>query len=129
MKIKFRYDWYDDEKTVLRYTAESDWNWRDWHAGWRPATFQLIQHEGNVHAIIDFREQTRETMPAGINAHFMSFGKSISPKLSGQAVVIGLPADAKSQLILDEDGTFETKTGRLYFADDDQQAQTILDTF
>ncbi|MEM9951295.1 MAG: hypothetical protein AAF846_06840 [Chloroflexota bacterium] len=129
MKIKFRYGWYDDAKSILQYTAESDWNWRDWHAGWRPAVFSLIQHEGNVHIVIDFREQTRATMPAGINAHFMSFGTSISPKLSGKAVVIGLPDDAKAQLMLDEDGTFETKTGRLYFASDDDEAQAILSTF
>ena len=102
MKIKFRYAWYDDDKTTLCYTAEADWNWRDWHAGWRPATFSLIQHTGNVHVVIDFREQTRDKMPAGINAHFMSFGTSISQKLSGKAVVIGLPEDVKAQLMLDE---------------------------
>lgn len=129
MKIKFRYGWYDEDKTVLSYTAEADWNWRDWHAGWRPATFSLIQHDGNVHAVIDFREQTRTQMPAGINAHFMSFGKSISPKLSGKAVVIGLPDEAKDQLMRDEDGTFETKTGRLYFVADDEQAKALLATF
>ena len=129
MKIKFRYGWYDDAKSILFYTAEDDWNWRDWHAGWRPATFSLIQHEGNVHVLIDFREQNREKMPAGINAHFMSFGTVISPKLSGNAVIIGLPEADKAQLRLDEDGTFETKTGRLYFAGSEDEAQALFDSF
>ncbi|MGB7339725.1 MAG: hypothetical protein WBC91_12600 [Phototrophicaceae bacterium] len=129
MKIKFRYGWYDEDKTILSYIAESDWNWRDWHAGWQPAKFSLIQHVGNVHTVIDFREQTRTAMPAGINAHFNSFGKSLSPKLSGKAVVIGLPESGRAQLMLDADGTFETKTGRLYFVQTDEEAQALLATF
>lgn len=129
MKIKFRYGWYDDAKTILQYTAEADWNWRDWHAGWRPATFNLIQHEGNVHVLIDFREQTRDKMPAGIHAHLNSFGQSISPKLSGKAVVLGFPSEDKASLMLDEDGTLETKTGRLYFAKDEAQAQAFFASF
>ena len=129
MKIKFRYGWYDDAKSILSYIAEENWNWRDWHAGWRPATFSLIQHEGNVHALIDFREQTREKMPAGINAHFMSFGTVISPKLSGKAVVLGLPEADKAQLMLDGDGTFETKTGRLYFAENEDEAIRLFESF
>lgn len=129
MKIKFRYGWYNNSQTILHYIAEDDWNWRDWHAGWRPATFSLIQHEGNVHVLIDFREQSRDRMPAGINAHFMSFGTAISPKLSGKAIVIGLPDEAKAQLMLDEDGTFETKTGCLYFADNDDEAQGLFESF
>jgi len=129
MKIKFRYGWHNDSKTILHYTAEDDWNWRDWHAGWQPLKFSLIQHEGNVHLLIDFREQTRDKMPAGINAHLMSFGTSLSPKLSGKAVVLGMPDEAKAQLMLDEDGTFETKTGRLYFAENDDEAQALFDSF
>lgn len=126
MKIKFTYGWYDEEQTILRYAAQADWNWRDWHAGWRPATFSLLNHAGNVHVLIDFREQTRTTMPAGINAHFNSFGTSISPKLSGNAVVLGLPESAKDTLMQDEDGTVETKTGRLYFAESEDDAQAIF---
>lgn len=129
MKIKFRYGWHNTAKTILHFTAEDNWNWRDWHAGWQPVTFSLIYHEGNVHVLLDFREQTREKMPAGINAHFMSFGTSISPKLSGKAVVMGLPADDKAKLMLSNDGTFETKTGRMYFADNEEDAQALFDSF
>ncbi|MGJ3241126.1 MAG: hypothetical protein ACFE0Q_20620 [Anaerolineae bacterium] len=129
MKIRFRYGWYDDTRTILSYTAQGDWNWRDWHAGWRPATFNLIQHEGNVHVLLDFREQTREQMPAGINAHFMSFGTTLSPKLSGKAVVLGLPDEALAQLMRDKDGTLETKSGRMYFAESEADAQALFASF
>ncbi len=129
MKIKFRYAWYDTAKTILHFTAEADWNWRDWHAGWQPVVFSLINHDGNAHVLLDFREQTRDTMPAGINAHFMSFGTKISPKLSGKAVVLGLPADDKASLMLDDDGTLETKTGRMYFAENEAEAQQLFDSF
>ncbi|MEL6307884.1 MAG: hypothetical protein AAFN11_04710 [Chloroflexota bacterium] len=129
MKIKFKYGWYDDAKTILRYAAQEDWNWRDWHAGWRPAAFSLLSHEGDVHVLIDFREQTRTSMPAGINAHFNSFGTSMSAKLSGKAVVLGLPESAKETLMRDEDGTFQTKTGWLYFADTEDEANEYFASF
>ena len=129
MKIKFRYAWYDTAKTILHFTAEAAGNWRDWHAGWQPVVFSLINHDGNAHVLLDFREQTRDTMPAGINAHFMSFGTKISPKLSGKAVVLGLSADDQASLLLDDDGTLETKTGRMYFAENEAEAQQLFDSF
>lgn len=129
MKIKFRYSWYDEAKTILQYTAQEDWTWRDWHAGWQPIIYNLINHAGNVHILLDFRQQQRERLPVGFHAHLNSFGTQLSPKLSGQAVVVGFPHADYTQLMLDDDGTLPTKSGRLYFAQDDNQVRALLQSF
>ena len=126
MKIKFRYQWYDTEKTILQYIAEDDWNWRDYHAGWQAVIFNLINHQGNVHILLDFREQTRAKMPSGLAAHFNSFGKNISQKLSGHAVILGFPAIDRDKLMLNEDGTVSTKEGTVYFAENEAEAKAIF---
>lgn len=126
MKIKFRYQWYDEAKTIMHYIAEDDWNWRDYHAGWQPVVFNLINHEGNVHILLDFREQSREKMPSGVSAHFNSFGRNLSPKLSGYAVVLGFPEIDRDKLMLNDDGTVSTKEGTLCFAENEAEAQAIL---
>jgi hypothetical protein len=129
MKILFRYKWYDEQKTILHYIAEGDWTWRDYHAGWRPMLFNILTHPGNVHVLLDFREQTRLAMPAGIAAHLSSFGKSLSPRLSGKAVVIGIPAADMLRLPRNEDGTMDCKTGKLYFADDEEAVAGLFASF
>jgi hypothetical protein len=129
MKILFRYKWYNEEKTILHFIAEGDWTWRDYHAGWRPMLINLINHAGNVHVLMDFREQTRATMPVGIAAHLSSFGKNLSPKLSGKAVVIGIPAADMLKLPRNEDGTMDSKIGKLYFADSDEDVAALFAKF
>lgn len=129
MKILFRYKWLNDEKTILHYIAEGDWTWRDYHAGWRPMLFSVLSHPGNVHVLLDFREQTRTAMPAGIAAHLSSFGTSLSPRLSGKAIVIGIPAADKAKLPLNEDGTMDSKTGKLYFAESEEEASKLFASF
>lgn len=129
MKILFRYKWLDEEKTILHYIAEGEWNWRDYHAGWRPMLFSILSHAGNVHVLLDFREQTRAAMPAGIAAHLSSFGKSHSPKLSGKGIAIGIPAADRPKLPLNEDGTMDCKTGTLYFAETIEEALQLFANF
>jgi hypothetical protein len=129
MKILFRYKWYDEQKTILHYIAEDNWNWRDYHAGWRPMLFNILNHAGNVHILLDFREQTRASMPAGVAAHLSSFGKSLSPKLSGKAVAMGIPASDMPKLPRNEDGTMDCKTGKLYFVDNEADAAALFASF
>lgn len=126
MKIKFRYQWYDKDKTVLQYIAEEDWNWRDYHAGWQSVVFSLMNNEGNVHVLLDFREQTREKMPSGLAAHLNSFGSNISSKMSGYGIMLGFPDHDRGKLMLNEDGTVSTKDGTLYFAKNEEEVKTIL---
>lgn len=129
MKILFRYKWFDDEKRILHLIAEGEWTWRDYHAAWRPMLFSILSHPGNVHVLLDFREQTRPNMPAGIAAHLSSFGTSLSPKLSGKAVAIGIPAADKPKLPLNEDGTMDSKSGKLYFAETEAEALALFESF
>lgn len=125
-KIKMRYEWYDEDKTAVRYIMEDDWNWRDYHAGVRASLFSMMNHPNLVDSVIDLREHQRAKMPAGLAAHMSSFGKKLNKTLSGNAVVIGL-ADADCQALpLNPDGTLSTTEGAVYFAVDDEEAQIIL---
>jgi hypothetical protein len=124
--IKFRYEWYDQAHTVMRLIALDDWNWKDYHAAARVATFAMINHPGGVHTLIDFRQQTRPALPAGLAAHMSSFGKRITPALSGYVVVLGTTAQERAQLPLNAAGQLETKDGRVYFAETDQEAEHLL---
>ena len=91
--------------------------------------FNLINHAGNVHVLLDFREQTRAAMPAGVAAHLSSFGKSLSPKLSGKAVAIGIPAADMPKVPRNDDGTMDCKTGTIYFAESEEEAAALLAGF
>ena len=127
MKIKFRYEWFNDEKTAMRYVALEDWNWRDYHACVRVSLFAMNQHPHAVDSVIDLREHTRDTMPSGLPAHMSSFGKKLTAALSGKAVVIGLSETDKAKLPLNDDGTLSTTDGAVYFVSDDAAAQAIID--
>ncbi|MDQ7024334.1 MAG: hypothetical protein Q9P01_05435 [Anaerolineae bacterium] len=125
-KIKMSYEWYDEDKTAVRYILLEDWNWRDYHAGIRASLFSMMNHPHLVDSVIDLREHQRPKMPAGLAAHMSSFGKKLNKVLSGNAVVIGLADTDRQALPLDTDGTLPTIDGAVYFADDDKQAQHIL---
>jgi hypothetical protein len=121
-----RYEWYDADKTAVRYIMEADWNWRDYHAGVRASLFSMMNHPHLVDSVIDLREHSRPKMPAGLSAHMSSFGKKISKALSGNAVVIGLADADRLSLPLNPDGTLSTSDGAVYFAADDDEARAIL---
>lgn len=127
MKIQFRFEWYDESKTVMRYVAEGHWTWRDYHACVRASIFSMHQHPHKVHSLIDLRQSERDAMPRGLVAHISSFGKILTPALSGNAVVLGLSASDWAQLPLDDDNTLPTQDGRVYCAADEAAAQSILD--
>jgi hypothetical protein len=125
-KIKMRYEWYNAEKTAVRYIMEDDWNWRDYHAGVRASLFSMMNHPRSVDSVIDLREHTRNKMPSGLSAHMSSFGKKLNKVLSGNAVVIGLSDAERLSLPLNPDGTLSTSDGAVYFAADDDEARAIL---
>jgi len=122
----FRFQWYDEDKTVMHLIAEGDWNWRDYHVCARASSFSMLQHPYPVHTLLDFRASTRPKFPAGIAAHSASFGKKIVPALSGHVVVIGLPAKEQSKLALADEGFLHAVDGRVYFVEDEEQAQMRL---
>lgn len=125
--MPFRFAWYDDEKTVMRLIAEGNWNWRDYHAAARACTFSMMNEQpGKITILIDLRGSTREKLPAGIAAHSMSFGKILTPALTGNAVLLGMPLDAWQNLPLNDDGILHTNDGRVYYAADEAEALAIL---
>lgn len=126
VKIQFRFEWYNAEKTVMRYIAENQWTWRDYHACVRASIFSMHQHPNAVHSIIDLRESQRTKMPAGLAAHAQTFGKRLTPALSGQAIVLGLAQADWQQLPLSNDGTLHTSDGQVHYADDETALALIL---
>lgn len=124
-QYKFRYEWFNDDKSAIRYILEEGWNWRDYHAGSRAAAFSVPREpQASVTVIIDVREGDR--FPSGAPAHMMTFGNQVTPAFTGNAIVIGLPDDVRPTLPLDTDGTLDAKHGRVYFARDDDEARAIL---
>lgn len=128
MKIQFRFEWYNDEQTIMRYIAEGHWTWRDYHACVRASIFSMHQHPHRVHSLIDLRESERERMPSGLRAHANTFGKILTPALSGHAVVLGLSEDDWQQMPLSDDGTLHTRDGQVHFVADEASAKTLLTT-
>jgi hypothetical protein len=126
MSMQFRFEWYDEDETVMHYIAEATWTWRDYHSCVRASLFSMHKHPHPVDSLIDLRGGTRDAMPSGLVAHMNSFGRVLTPALSGEAVVLGLPDAARERLPLDENQTLPTRDGRVYIAEDEAHARQIL---
>ncbi|MFQ3645351.1 MAG: hypothetical protein SNJ54_05975 [Anaerolineae bacterium] len=124
-----RYEWYNAEKSVMRYIAEGDWNWHDYHRTVRVSLFAMMNHPHAVHSLIDLRASGRATLPAGFGAHARTFGKRGTPALSGKAIVLGVTPEQIPPNILDADGTLETPDGRVYFAQSEDEARALLQSW
>lgn len=127
-KIQFRFAWHDDEKRVMAYTAEGDWNWRDYHACARASIFSMHRHPHKVDTLIDLREGTRVGLPAGAAAHVAVFGKILTPALSGRAVVIGISPEEVARLGA-ANGVLTTRDGYVRFVQDEDDLQSVLDAW
>lgn len=124
-----RFEWYDPGKRVMRYIAEGQWNWHDYHRAVRISTFSMMNHPHSVHTLVDLRGSTRAALPAGFGAHARTFGKRFTPALSGKAIVLGVTPEQIPPNILDEDGTLETPDGRVYFAQSEDEARALLQSW
>lgn len=122
----FTFNWLDDEKTVMHYRAQGQWNWKDYHAMVRVSTFKMMNHPHAVDSWIDFRESTRPTFPAGLGAHARTFCKQNAPAMSGRAVVLGVPDDVLSNLHLGADMTLTTNDGIVVFVTTEDDARAVL---
>ena len=96
--MPFRFEWYDESKRAMQYIADGDWNWKDYHQAVRAAAFSLTAVSHPVDSIIDLRNSSRASLPAGASAHIRSFGRVTSARLTGRAAVIGLPAEEADSL-------------------------------
>lgn len=113
----------------MRYIVEGDWNWHDYHRAVRVSLFAMINHPRTVHSLIDLRASGRAALPAGFGAHARTFGKRGTPALSGKAVVLGVRLEQLPPSILDADGTLATPDGRVYFAQSEDEARALLQSW
>ena len=122
------YAWEDENrKTVLRYTAEGDWNWNDYHKAVRMSLFMLHNLGHDVDVIIDLSGTGK--IPAGAVAHVRSFGKRLNLHMTGNAVVIGMDATVEKSLLAGRDErVLRVGEQAIYFVDDNESAQAIIDT-
>lgn len=121
-----RFEWYDESKRAMRYIAEGDWNWKDYHQEVRAAAFSLTAVGHPVDSIIDLRHSARPSLPAGASAHIRSFGRVTSVRLTGRAAVIGLSAGEADLLGLSTKRTLGTSDGFVQFVDSDAELEQLL---
>jgi hypothetical protein len=126
MRIQFDYGWYDDDKRIIRYAARDNWTWKDYHAVVHVSLYAIQSQPHTVHSVIDFSTGTRPKFPSGIAAHARTFGKPLTPNLSGNAVVLGVPPDAMAKLNVSTAGTITTPDGTVHFVKNSEELETIL---
>lgn len=121
-----RFEWYDASKRAMRYIAEGDWNWKDYHQAVRAAAFSLTAADYPVDSVIDLRGSARPSLPAGASAHVRSFGRVSSARLTGRATVIGLSEGEGDKLGLPPERTLATSDGFVKFVDSDAELERLL---
>ncbi len=126
MRIQFDYGWYDDDKTVIRYAARDNWTWKDYHAAVRASLYAVQTQPHTVHTLIDFTTGTRPKFPSGVAAHARTFGKQLVGNLSGNAVIVGVPAQAQAQIGVSKDGNMQTPDGTIVFVDVAAKVDSVL---
>jgi len=124
--MPFHFAWYDASKRAMRYVAEGDWNWKDYHQAVRASAFTLATVDHPVDSVIDLRGSTRPSLPAGAPAHVRSFGRGAQPCLTGRAAVIGLTTGEVARLDLRPDRTLPTANGFVQFVDSEDQLERLL---
>lgn len=125
--MAFQYEWRDENKRAMVYIVEGDWNWKDYHHVVRVSTFSMTGIEHPVDSVVDLRDSTRPTLPAGLLGHVRSFGRKKHPKLTGRALVIGLPPEGIKILQLLDNNTLPTSDGYVKFVDTLEDLNTVLD--
>ena len=121
--MPFRFEWYDESRRAMRYIAEGNWNWRDYHQAVRAAAFTLMQAEQPVDSVIDLRGSARRTLPAGAAAHVRSFTRVTHARLTGRAAVIGMPDVAVEGM---RDGILRTTDGFVKIVNSEAELQALL---
>jgi hypothetical protein len=122
MGITFRWD--DEARTLLRFSAEGEWNWKDYHHMARVASFNMFNAGGAVDVIFDLRGGVK--LPSGAVAHLRTVGKRLNERMTGRAAIIGLDAETTRQIAPDGTGSLTLGDQTLYFVDDDAAAYAAL---
>lgn len=124
--MPFRFKWMDDSHQVMSYIVEGDWNWKDYHHAVRASTFSMNYTENPVDSLIDLRGSTRTKLPSGLLGHVRSFGRKNHARLTGRALVIGMPAEGIAELQLLDDHTLPTTDGFVKFVDSETEMNAVL---
>jgi hypothetical protein len=122
MVVQFKWD--NETKTILRYVAQGDWNWLDYHRAVRISLFSLYSAKAPVDVIFDLRGGSR--LPGGAVAHLRTVGKKQHDTLSGRAVIIGLDETTLRQIVPDGGRLLTLGNQQLHFADSDDEAYALL---
>lgn len=120
------YTWEDREtKRVLRYIAEDPWNWKDYHKAVQISRFALHGLTHDIDVIVDLSRSSR--LPAGALAHVRTFGRRITPAMTGRALVIGMD-EALVTVLCGDSGMTRAQFGEqtLYFVKNEAEAQALL---
>jgi hypothetical protein len=114
--IRFEYKWDDPtRRDVIRLTALDGWSWKDYHVVARVVSLNVsAQPPQSVDVLIDFSKATG-AFPAGISAHARTFGKRLTPALSGVAFVIGVPEHELAKLGVEPGKPLTTAEGQVHF--------------
>ena len=127
--MPFTFQWENEERTLIRYIATGDWNWKDYHTVVRISLFSIPKTVTLVDSIIDFTGSTRPALPAGLLGHVRTFGKKHHASLSGRAIVIGLPKSGEAQLNAQDSRQFITPDGMVQFVDSEDDILDVLSTW
>jgi len=120
------FNWYDPDKTVLRFTVSGRWTWGDLHRQLKRATLWLDAHDRPVTALIDLRGGER--LPAGIVGHVRSLPNSFAhPRASGRLILIGVPHDARAVLQAADDRLTVGDVTLCFVADDDAVSAVLAE--
>lgn len=122
MGISFKWD-----NGVLRYVAEDQWNWNDYHKAVRIASFSLNNVDHQVDVILDLSQSIK--IPSGAVAHLRTLGKKDHPKLTGRGIIINLDHDTRRKLAGNDEDNFQIGEQTIYFVDNEAQAQILLSEF
>ena len=121
MPVKF--EWENDEKTIMRVVVSGVWNWNEFHKMMRIMSFALDRVSHPVETIIDLRAGAK--LPAGALGHIRSLGKRIHPNGTDRAVIIGLD-EAVAKSLGGADGIYQDGERLLRFVDSDEEALAVI---
>jgi hypothetical protein len=124
--MPFRFEWMDETQRVMVYIVEGDWNWKTYHHAVRASIFSMTVGDDPIDSMIDLRGSTRPNLPSGLLGHVRSFGRKNQPRLTGRAVVIGMPAEGIEILKLREDNTLPTTDGFVKFVASQEELEEVL---
>lgn len=115
--------WDNDQKTVIRISAEGVWNWNDFHKTLRSARYWLDSVQPPVELMIDLRRSAY--LPAGALGHVRSLGVKIHPHGRDRVVIIGLDS-AVAAALGGAEGVYSDGRRLIRFVGTEDAARAVL---